>query len=174
MGKRLAVVFVIILVLGLVVLGLLAIGPVAAALAALGAALPIVWAFSPVIGLGGGLVVAAVVLVPAYVAGSLMRQPTPIERVQATSFVARDIQPVCDGVEGDVEQFLQPAEGVGQDDGALECRRERERAEQAECAEQAAVHVHLPRYYDLCGVLLAVAADEVDAGGQAREVVAAG
>jgi hypothetical protein len=57
---------------GLVVLGLLAIGPVAAALAALGAALPIVWAFSPVIGLGGGLVVAAVVLVPAYVAGSLL------------------------------------------------------------------------------------------------------
>lgn len=57
---------------GLVVLGLLAIGPVAAALAALGAMLPIAWAFSPVIGLGGGLMVAAMVLVPAYMAGSVL------------------------------------------------------------------------------------------------------
>ncbi|MBS1200303.1 MAG: hypothetical protein H6R27_981 [Proteobacteria bacterium] len=57
---------------GLVVLGLLATGSGAATLAAAGAALPIAWGFSPVIGLGGGLVVAAAVLVPAYLAGSLL------------------------------------------------------------------------------------------------------
>jgi Na+/proline symporter/signal transduction histidine kinase/CheY-like chemotaxis protein len=31
--------------------------------------------------------------IAGYVAGSLTRQPTPIERIQATSFVARDLQP---------------------------------------------------------------------------------
>lgn len=40
-----------------------------------------------------GVVWSLLANVTAYVAGSLMRQPTPIERVQATSFVARDIQP---------------------------------------------------------------------------------
>ena len=40
-----------------------------------------------------GVIWSLVANVTAYVAGSLMRQPTPIERVQATSFVARDIQP---------------------------------------------------------------------------------
>lgn len=46
--------------------------------------------FSP---LTHGVIWSLVANVTAYVAGSLMRQPTPIERVQATSFVARDIQP---------------------------------------------------------------------------------
>ena len=46
--------------------------------------------FSP---LTHGVIWSLLANVAAYVAGSLMRQPTPIERVQATSFVARDIQP---------------------------------------------------------------------------------
>ncbi len=40
-----------------------------------------------------GVIWSLLANVAAYVVGSLMRQPTPIERVQATSFVARDIQP---------------------------------------------------------------------------------
>ena len=39
-----------------------------------------------------GVVWSLLANVTAYVAGSLTRQPTPIERVQATSFVTRDIQ----------------------------------------------------------------------------------
>jgi Na+/proline symporter/signal transduction histidine kinase len=46
--------------------------------------------FSP---LTHGVIWSLLANVTAYVVGSLMRQPTPIERVQATSFVARDIQP---------------------------------------------------------------------------------
>jgi signal transduction histidine kinase len=45
--------------------------------------------FSP---LTHGVIWSLLANVTAYVAGSLMRLPTPIERVQATSFVARDIQ----------------------------------------------------------------------------------
>jgi signal transduction histidine kinase len=40
-----------------------------------------------------GVIWSLLVNVTAYVVGSLMRQPTPIERVQATSFVVRDFQP---------------------------------------------------------------------------------
>ena len=40
-----------------------------------------------------GVIWSLLANVTAYVAGSLMRPPTPIERVQATSFVAREIQP---------------------------------------------------------------------------------
>lgn len=57
---------------GLVVLVLLAAGPRAAAIAALGAALPIAWAFNPVVGFGAAVLVAAAVLVPPYLAGSLL------------------------------------------------------------------------------------------------------
>ena len=46
--------------------------------------------FSP---LTHGVIFSLIANIAAYVAGSLTRQPTPIERVQATSFVARDIQP---------------------------------------------------------------------------------
>ncbi len=45
--------------------------------------------FSP---LTHGVIWSLLANVTAYVAGSLMRAPTPIERVQATSFVTRDIQ----------------------------------------------------------------------------------
>jgi hypothetical protein len=57
---------------GVMVLALLATGSQAAGLAAIGAALPIAWGFSPLIGLAGGLVVAAAVLLPPYAAGSLL------------------------------------------------------------------------------------------------------
>ncbi|WP_373504440.1 sodium:solute symporter family protein, partial [Aestuariivirga sp.] len=40
-----------------------------------------------------GVIWSLLANVTAYVAGSLTRPPTPIERVQATSFVAREIQP---------------------------------------------------------------------------------
>jgi hypothetical protein len=56
----------------LVVLMLLASGSAAAVMAAVGAALPIAWGFSPVLGAAGGLAIAIAVLVPAYVAGSLL------------------------------------------------------------------------------------------------------
>ncbi|WP_366935648.1 NahK/ErcS family hybrid sensor histidine kinase/response regulator [Aestuariivirga sp.] len=39
-----------------------------------------------------GVIWSLLANIAAYVAGSLTRQPTPIERVQATSFVSRDIQ----------------------------------------------------------------------------------
>ena len=57
---------------GIVVLALLATGTQAALLAMVGAALPIAWGFSPATGFLGGLVVAAAVLLPAYVAGTLL------------------------------------------------------------------------------------------------------
>jgi uncharacterized protein YybS (DUF2232 family) len=57
---------------GLVVLVLLAAGPRAALIAAAGAGLAIAWAFQPVIGLAAALAVAMVVLVPPYLAGSLL------------------------------------------------------------------------------------------------------
>jgi hypothetical protein len=57
---------------GVVVLALLATGSLAAGLAAMGAALPIAWGFSPVLGFAGGLVIAAAVLVPAYLAATLL------------------------------------------------------------------------------------------------------
>jgi Na+/proline symporter/signal transduction histidine kinase len=40
-----------------------------------------------------GVIWSLVANVTAYIAGSLTRAPTPIERVQATSFVTRDLQP---------------------------------------------------------------------------------
>ena len=46
--------------------------------------------FSP---LTHGVIWSLLINFTAYVAGSLTRQPSPIERVQATSFVTRDIQP---------------------------------------------------------------------------------
>jgi hypothetical protein len=57
---------------GVVVLLLLANGSAAAAMATAGAALPIVWGFSPVLGVMGGLAIAVVVLAPVYLAGSLL------------------------------------------------------------------------------------------------------
>ena len=66
---------------GVMMLALLAAGRVTAGAAGLGAALPIAWGFSPVFGLGGGLVLAGTVLVPAYLAGNLL------ERSRSLSFV---------------------------------------------------------------------------------------
>jgi hypothetical protein len=57
---------------GVVVLALLATGTQAALLATVGAALPIAWGFSPATGFMGGLAIAALVLLPAYAAGSIL------------------------------------------------------------------------------------------------------
>lgn len=54
---------------GLLVLALLAGGPAMAAAAAAGAALPVLWAFAPVLGLGAGVGIAVAVLLPAGLAG---------------------------------------------------------------------------------------------------------
>lgn len=56
------------------VLMLLAAGPRQAALAGLGAALPIAWGFSPVLGTVGALVLVAVILAPAYLAGTVLNR----------------------------------------------------------------------------------------------------
>lgn len=63
------------------VLVLLTGGPRAAALAALGAALPIAWGFSPILGTTGALVLAAAVLGPAYLAGSFLRSSRSLNLV---------------------------------------------------------------------------------------------
>jgi hypothetical protein len=56
----------------LMVLAVLAGQPRAAAFAAAGAALPIAWGLSPLVGFGMGLGVAALALVPPYLAGALL------------------------------------------------------------------------------------------------------
>lgn len=63
------------------VLVLLAAGPRPAALAAVGAALPVAWAFSPVLGAVGALSLAAVVLGPAYLAGVLLNRSRSLNLV---------------------------------------------------------------------------------------------
>jgi len=54
------------------VLAWLAAGPVAALAAATGAALPIAWGFSPVLGAGGGMILATALLLPVYFAARLL------------------------------------------------------------------------------------------------------
>jgi hypothetical protein len=57
---------------GLVTLMLLTAGSAGAALAAIAAALPIAWGFSPVLGVAGGLALAVAVLAPVYLAALLL------------------------------------------------------------------------------------------------------
>jgi hypothetical protein len=64
----------------IMVLALLTLGPGAAAFAALGAMLPVAWAFGPVGGLALALGIPVVMLLPAYLAGSLL------ERTRSLSF----------------------------------------------------------------------------------------
>lgn len=74
---------------GLMVLVLLAVGPRAAAIVAVGAALPIAWVFQPVIGLAAALVLAAVVVVPPFMAGSLLESSRSLSFVfQAATLAA--------------------------------------------------------------------------------------
>ena len=63
------------------VLALLAGGPRTAALAGLGAALPIVWGYSPLLGASGALILVAAVLGPAYLAGSLLNRSRSLSLV---------------------------------------------------------------------------------------------
>jgi hypothetical protein len=95
---------------GLVVLVLLAAGTRAAALAALGAALPIAWAFQPVLGLPGGLIVAGLVLLPAYLAGSLLESSRSLSFVfQAVTLAACGLVLAAHLVVGDPTGVLMPA-----------------------------------------------------------------
>ncbi len=55
-----------------VVLALLASGTTMAVLAAVGASMPIAWGFSPVLGLAGGLALAAAIMVPVFFAARLL------------------------------------------------------------------------------------------------------
>lgn len=57
---------------GVMVLVLLAAGSAAGLVAGLGAALPIAWGFSPVLGLFGGMVLAAAILTPVFFAARLL------------------------------------------------------------------------------------------------------
>lgn len=77
---------------GVMVLARLAAGHATAGAAAFGAALPIAWGFSPVFGLGGGLLLAAAVLLPAFLAGSLL------ERSRSLSFVFQAVTLVACGL----------------------------------------------------------------------------
>lgn len=74
------------------VLALLAAGRATAGAAALGAALPITWGFSPVFGFGGGLAIAAGVLLPAYLAAALL------ERSRSLSFVFQAVTLAAGGL----------------------------------------------------------------------------
>ena len=95
---------------GLVVLVLLASGTRAAALVACGAALPIAWAFQPVIGLPGGLIVAGFVLLPAYLAGSLLESSRSLSFVfQAVTLAACGLVLAAHLIVGDPTGALLPA-----------------------------------------------------------------
>jgi hypothetical protein len=94
---------------GLMVLVLLAAGPRAAAFAALGAALTMTWAFQPVIGFAAALVLAAVVLVPPFLAGSLLESSRSLSFVfQAATIVACGLVLLAYLVLGDPIGVLMP------------------------------------------------------------------
>jgi hypothetical protein len=94
---------------GLVVLVFLASGPASAGLAAAGAALPIAWGFSPVLGLAGSVVVAAAVLVPAYLAGSLLNTSRSLSFVfQAATLIACGLVLLVRVLLGDPAGVLMP------------------------------------------------------------------
>ena len=94
---------------GLMVLVLLAAGSRAAALVALGAALAITWAFQPVIGLAAALVLAAVVAVPPFMAGSLLESSRSLSFVfQAATLAACGLVLLAYLVLGDPIGVLMP------------------------------------------------------------------
>jgi hypothetical protein len=94
---------------GVMVLALLAAGRVTAGAAGLGAALPIAWGFSQVFGLGGGLVLAGSVLVPAYLAGNLLERSRSLSFVfQAVTLVACALVLLVHMLLGDPTGVLMP------------------------------------------------------------------
>jgi hypothetical protein len=94
---------------GVMVLALLAAGRVTASAAGLGAALPIAWGFSQVFGLGGGLVLAGTVLVPAYLAGNLLERSRSLSFVfQAVTLVACALVLLVHMLLGDPTGVLMP------------------------------------------------------------------
>lgn len=94
---------------GLVVLVLLANGSMAGGLAALAAALPIAWGFSPVLGLTGSLIIAAAVLLPAYAAGKLLNSTRSLSFVfQAATLAACGLVLLVRMLLGDPTGVLMP------------------------------------------------------------------
>ncbi len=97
---------------GLVVFGLLASGPAVALAAAAGAALALVWAFSPVFGAGPAIAIALVALLPSMLAA------VSLERSRSLSFVFQALAIACcllvlaiHGLLGDPEGVLMPLIG---------------------------------------------------------------
>lgn len=95
---------------GVMVLMLLAAGPRAAALAGLGAAWPIAWGFSPVLGAAGAVILVAAVLGPAYLAGSLLNGSRSLNLVfQVVTLSAAGLVLLAHLVLGDPASLLMPA-----------------------------------------------------------------
>jgi len=93
----------------LVVLLLLASGSIMAGMAAVSAAVPIVWGFSPVLGAAGGLVIAAAVLAPAYLAGSLLNASRSLSfAFQAATLAACALVLLVRALLGDPTGVLMP------------------------------------------------------------------
>jgi hypothetical protein len=94
---------------GLMVLVLLAAGPRAAAIAGLGAALPITWAFQPVVGVAAAAAVAGLVLVPPYLAGTLLESSRSLTfSFQAATLAACGLVLAVHLVVGDPVGVLMP------------------------------------------------------------------
>lgn len=92
-----------------VVLMLLGVGQRAALLAGLGAALPIVWALSPVLGAAGAAIVAVAVLAPAYLAGTLLTASRSLNLAfQVVALAAAGLVVLAHGVLGDPASVLRP------------------------------------------------------------------
>ena len=92
------------------VLALLAGGPRAAALAALGAAIPIAWTFAPLLGVAGALILAAAVLGPACLAGWLLNTSRSLNLVfQVVALSAAGLVLVAHLVLGNPATVLVPA-----------------------------------------------------------------
>ena len=94
---------------GVVVLALLAGGPMPAAAAALGAAAGLLWAFLPTFGSGAALIVALAVLLPAWLAASVLAATRSLSFVfQAATIGAGLLVLAIHGLLGDPQGVLMP------------------------------------------------------------------
>lgn len=94
---------------GVIVVAMLASGRPAAAVAALGFVLPIAWGFSPVLGPVGGVVLAAALAGPAYLAGSVLANSRSLSfAFQAVTLAACGLVLAVRAVLGDPAGTLMP------------------------------------------------------------------
>jgi hypothetical protein len=94
---------------GVVVLSLLAGGPVQAGAAALGAAAGLLWVFLPAFGVGPALIIALAVLLPSYLAASLLAATRSLSFVfQAATIGAGLLVLAIHGLLGDPQGVLMP------------------------------------------------------------------